>query len=117
LPNEARVMARGGKASRQKGDRFERLIVALAQEQGFAAERIPLSGSAGGKFCGDVSIPLLGIDRRAEAKIIGNGFKRIYDWLDGRDFLIVRADRQRPVVVIPLELALTIAKAAERAPR
>ena len=37
---------RGGKASRRKGDRFEREIVALFQAHGIAAERVPLSGAA-----------------------------------------------------------------------
>jgi hypothetical protein len=106
----------GGRSPRQKGDRFERALVRYLQEHGFAAERCPLSGSVGGKFSGDISVPILGIDRRVEAKILGNGFRRIYGWLKGRDFLIVRADQQDPVVVIPLRLAAEIAKAAERAP-
>jgi Holliday junction resolvase len=35
----------GGRASRQKGDRAERAIVKVLQDHGFAAERVPLSGS------------------------------------------------------------------------
>ena len=58
----------GGRASRQKGDRTERAIVRLLQEHGFAAERVPLSGSARGRFSGDVSMPLLGVDRRVEVR-------------------------------------------------
>jgi hypothetical protein len=114
---EESEMSRGGKAPHEKGSRFERALVRYLQEAGFAAERMPLSGSAGGKFSGDISVPILGIDRCVEAKILGNGFRRIYGWLEGRDFLIVRADRQEPVVIIPLRLAAEIAKAAEKAPR
>jgi hypothetical protein len=54
----------GGRASRQKGNRTERAIVRALQDTGFAAERVPLSGSVRGRFCGDVSVPLLAIDRR-----------------------------------------------------
>ena len=46
-------MSRGGRASREKGNRTERAIVRLLQEHGFAAERVPLSGAARGRFGGD----------------------------------------------------------------
>jgi hypothetical protein len=39
---------------------------------------------------------------------------QLYAWLDGEDLLIVRADRCRPLVVLPLELAVEVAAAAER---
>lgn len=105
----------GGRASRQKGNRTERAIVRLLQEHGFAAERVPLSGAARGRFGGDVSVPVLGVDRRVEVKCRGDGFRELYKWLDGADLLIVRADRCEPLVVIPLNLAAEIAMAAERA--
>jgi len=108
-------MSRGGRASRQKGDRGERAVVRFLREHGFAAERVPLSGAARGRFGGDVSIPLLGADRRVEVKCRGDGFRQLYDWLEGHDFLIVRADRREPLVVIPMKLAAEIAMAAERA--
>jgi hypothetical protein len=41
----------------------------LLQENGFAAERVPLSGSAGGSYLGDLTIPLQGVDRVAEVKV------------------------------------------------
>jgi hypothetical protein len=48
-------------------------------------------------------------------KCRGNGFRQLYDWLEGHDFLIVRADRRELLVVVPLKLAAEIAMAAERA--
>jgi Holliday junction resolvase len=81
----------GGRASRQKGNRTERAIVRLLQNAGFAAERVPLS-AARERFGGDVSVPLLGIDRRVEVKCRGNGFRQLYAWLDGADLLIVKCD-------------------------
>jgi Holliday junction resolvase len=105
----------GGRASRQKGNRTERAIVRLLQERGFAAERVPLSGAARGSFGGDVSVPLLGIDRRVEVKVREDGFRELYKWLNGADLLIIRADRRELLVVIPLKFAAEIAVAAERA--
>jgi Holliday junction resolvase len=108
----------GGRASREKGSRTERAVVRLLQERGLAAERVPLSGAARGRFGGDVSVPVLGIDRRVEGKCRGNGFRELYRWLEGADMLIVRADRRELLVVVPLKLAAEIAAAAEhRRPR
>jgi Holliday junction resolvase len=104
----------GGRASRDKGNRAERAIVRLLQERGLAAERVPLSGAARGRFGGDVSVPVLGVDRRVEVKCRGNGFRELYKWLDGADMLIVRADRRELLVVVPLKLAAEIAAMAER---
>ena len=104
----------GGRASRQKGNRAERALVRFLQDRGFAAERVPLSGSAGGRFAGDLTVPLLGADRTIEVKVRRDGFRELYRWLDGSDLLIVKADRREPLVVLPLKLAAEIARAAER---
>jgi len=104
----------GGRSPRQKGNRAERALVAYLQDRGFAAERVPLSGSAGGSYLGDLTVPLLGADRTVEVKVRSNGFRELYRWLEARDLLIVRADRHEPLVVIPLRLAADIALAAEQ---
>src|SRR5262245_33073298 len=96
---------KGGRASRDKGNRAERAIVRFLQDRGFAAERVPLSGSAGGSYLGDVRVPLLGIDRCAEVKCRADGFRELYKWLEARDILIVRADRKEPLVILPLKFA------------
>jgi hypothetical protein len=103
--------SKGGRRSRDKGNRAERAIVRFLQEKGFAAERIPLSGAAGGSFVGDISIPVGGVDRVAEVKCRARGFRELYRWLEGRDFLVLRADRSEPLVVLPLKLAAEIAAA------
>jgi hypothetical protein len=112
--NRPQARPRGGRRSRNKGTRNERALVRFLQEHGFAAERVPLSGSCGGRFVGDLSLPLLGVDRCVEVKCRANGFRELYAWLDGRDLLIVRADRREPLVVLPLRLAAEIAVVAER---
>ena len=98
-----------GKAPRDKGNRAERAIVRYLQDHGFAAERVPLSGSAGGSYFGDLIVPVLNVDRVVEVKVRANGFRELYRWLIDRDILIVRADRSEPLVVVPLKLAAEIA--------
>jgi hypothetical protein len=99
------IIMSGGRASRDKGNRAERAIVKFLQAQSFAAEPVPLSGSGGGSYLGDLTMPVIGIDRVIEVKCRANGFKQLYDWLIDRDILIVRADRSEPLVVLPLKLA------------
>ena len=102
----------GGRASRDKGNRAERAIVKFLQERGFAAERVPLSGAAGGSYLGDLIVPVLNVDRVVEVKVRAKGFRELYRWLEQRDILIVRADRSEPLVVLPLKLAAEIAAKA-----
>jgi hypothetical protein len=83
------------------------------QDAAFAAQRVPCSGSAGGAFAGDVTLPLLGVDRIAEVKVRANGFGRLYDWLANRDFLVLKSDRREFLCVLPLRTALEIARVAE----
>jgi hypothetical protein len=103
-----------GARHRHKGDRVERGVVRALQDHCLDAQRVPLSG-AGGRFGGDVSVRLLGRDRRVEVKSRANGFRRLYDWLGDHDFLIVKADRRKPLVILPLDFATEIAAVAERA--
>lgn len=103
------------KASRDKGNRMERAIVRLLQDRGRAAERMPLSGALGGKYRSDVSVPVLGDDWRIEckAKAREDGFAMLYRWLEGSDALIVKGDRKRPLLVIPLDRAVDVLDVAE----
>jgi hypothetical protein len=54
---------------------------------------VPLSGAARGRFGGDVSVPLLGRDRRIEVKTRSKGFRRLYDWLGEHDCNTLRLSR------------------------
>jgi hypothetical protein len=98
-----------GLKSRRKGAIGERAIKHFLQERGFACEKISGMYKAGP----DLSVPILGRDRDVEVKVRAGGFKELYRWLIDRDILIIRADRQKPLVVIPLELAAEIAAKAE----
>jgi Holliday junction resolvase len=104
---------RGGRRPRAKGNRKERLLVKKLQGAGLAAERIPLSGAAGGSYCGDLTVPVLGRDLVVEAKSRRDGWRELRRWLVNRDVLVVWADRSEPLVVVPLKLAIEIAMAAE----
>jgi Holliday junction resolvase len=101
-----------GSGPRNKGARTERGIVKVLQANGIVAVRVPLSGAVGGRFAGDVILPLLGRDLRVEVKARADGFSNLYSWLTERDVLIVKADRQEPLVVVWLSLATEIAKLA-----
>jgi hypothetical protein len=107
---------KGGQAPRRKGDGRERNLVRILQAAGFAATRIPLSGSAGGRFGGDVTTPLLGRDLTVEVKA-RRRFAQLYRWLDDADVLVLQGDREQPLVVVRLRLALDVAVAAERGRR
>jgi Holliday junction resolvase len=111
---QPRQPRRGGRSSRDKGGRLERAVVRLLQDAGLGAERVPLSGAAGGSCQGDLTVPILGRDLTIEAKSRKNGFRELYAWLDGRDGLVVKADRREALVILPLRLAVEIAAAAER---
>jgi len=101
-----------GKASRDKGNRGERDLVNRLKAYGFEAERVPLSGAAGGTFSGDLRVVVAGETLSCEVKVRGNGFKQLYDWLGDNHCLIVRADRKQPLLVIPLAEAVELLKLA-----
>ena len=100
-----------GRRSRSKGARTERSIVNALLANGIAAARVPLSGAVGGRFAGDIVLPLMGRDLCVEVKARADGFRELYCWLKERDVLIVKADRQEPLVVVRLSLAAEVAKA------
>jgi hypothetical protein len=69
-------MSTGGRHSHDKSNRTERALVRVLQQQSFA-ERIPLSGGAGGRFAGDITVPLL-----AQVKVRADAFSEPYAWLN-----------------------------------
>jgi Holliday junction resolvase len=93
-----------GRRSRDKGSRAERAIVRLLQGQGIAAEKISGTYKPGA----DLRVPLLAVDRAVEVKCRAAGFRQLYDWLNGRDVLIVKVDRREPLAMVRLSLAAEI---------
>jgi hypothetical protein len=95
--------SRGGRKSRDKGNRAERAIVRYLRSCGLESERVPLSGAAGGSYQGDIVISAWGADLCVEVKCRADGFRQLYAWLEARDMLILKADRRAPLLVMSLE--------------
>ena len=93
-----------GKGARVKGASFEREVVNWHLGKGVPAERIPLSGAVKGNYSGDLKI---GPEQAllAECKRRARAWQDLYDALDqdGSDMLFIRKDRERTLVVLPLE--------------
>jgi Holliday junction resolvase len=98
---------RGGRRSRDKGNRVEREIVDRHKSLGIHAERYPLSGAS--RFRGsahDVDVYPFG---RGEAPITcevksrknGAGFATLDKWLCDFDALFLRRNNADPLVVLP----------------
>lgn len=97
------VMPRkGGRRSRQKGNRTERALVNAFIDAGISSERVPLSGSAGGSYTGDFTFACMGEDWLGEAKARADGFALLRRWLQPVRALFLKADRQEPLVVVRL---------------
>ena len=76
------------KAQRDKGLRVEREIVNACLEVGIKAERVPLSGAAGGSYTGDLML----CDKfrcEVKARKDGAGFRLLYKWKGLTDILII----------------------------
>ena len=102
-----------GRASRDRGAKIERALVAAPQAMASRPNRW-FSGAARGRFGGDVSAPLLGLDRRVQVKGHAGGVARLYGWPTGADVLVIEADGKEPLVALPLRLAAEVAGAVER---
>tara|TARA_R100001082_G_scaffold108825_2_gene84728 strand:- start:88 stop:459 length:372 start_codon:yes stop_codon:yes gene_type:complete len=107
-----------GRTSRNKGSRVERELVNKLRDCGVYAERVPLSGSAGGQFSGDLVIPVKNgslqaispdmKELRAEVKARkdGAGFIQLEKWKGDNDLLFLKRDRREPMVVMDWDLFL-----------
>lgn len=89
-----------GRKCKRKGDRIEREVVQRHKALGLAAQRVPLSGAAGGLFAGDVVVPGIGLIE-VKARAQGSGFVTLTKWLGTADALVLRQDHAEPLVVLP----------------
>ena len=97
-----------GRRSRDKGARTERAIAKVRRANGFAAAKVSRADQPGH----DIVLSLSGRDLCVEVKARANRFRDLYNWLVGRDILIVKADHKEPLVVLRMSLAAEIAKRA-----
>jgi hypothetical protein len=85
-----------GRRSREKGARTERSIAKL-----IGARKVSRTWQAGH----DLELDLGNRVLKLEVKARSDGFRELYGWLDGSDVLVIKADRQDPLVVVRLPLA------------
>lgn len=100
-----------GKFSRDKGARKERALVHKFNEiPTCQAERVPLSGAAGGSFGGDIQLKVAMHPERErdmellvelKARANGEGFKTLERYLGDNDMLVLWKDRDDPMVCLP----------------
>jgi hypothetical protein len=98
-----------GCRSRDKGARTERAIVRLLLRYGLPARKV----SAMYKRGEDLRVVVGDVERSVEVKCRAAGFGQLYDWLCARDLLVLKADRQEPLVVLRLSLATKIVKGVQ----
>ena len=96
--------------SRQKGDRFERSCVQQLAALGVQAERVPLSGAAGGSFGSDLQVEVCGAIEKVECKTRKRAWSDLFGWLPGNFCLMIKADRTDTLVVMSLETFAKLAK-------
>lgn len=84
--------------NKEKGDRFERQIVHMAEAVGLKAYRQFLSRSP---LNDAVDVTVAG--RQMQCKKEAAGFKRIRKWMEGVDGVIVGSDRECSLVIIRIE--------------
>lgn len=91
-------------AAKDKGRRLENQVVKLLEEAGLPAERIPLSGSLGGKYSSDV---VLGsVDKplaRFECKNRENIADYMWSYLEPVDYLVIKKNGKKPLVVMAFD--------------
>jgi hypothetical protein len=90
-----------GLRSSNKGVRVELAIAKL-----IGARKVSSAYQAGH----DLELPLGDDLLRIECKARADCFRQLYDWLNDRGLVIVKADRQEPLVVLRMSLAAEIAK-------
>jgi hypothetical protein len=99
--------------SKLKGTRIENLIVKLHETNGLRCRRVPLSGSLGGDFSGDLDIgPKLQFKGEVKSRKTGSGFKTISNWLGENDFLFLHENYKSPMIVMTWDTYQEMMKAS-----
>src|SRR5579859_6487947 len=96
--------------SRAKGDRFERQCVADLAEMDVRAQRVPLSGAAGGMFSSDLFVEVCGRLEKIECKTRKRAWTDLFGWLPGNFALFIKADRTDTLVVMDLKTFARLSK-------
>lgn len=100
--------------SKRRGYQVEVLLRDKHLEAGIPCERVPLSGSMGGKYTGDLCIPSVEhpiFVVECKARRNGEGFKVLEEWMEGKDILFIKRNNRDPMVVLPWEIYLKLMRA------
>lgn len=98
--------------SKQKGDREERAVVNKFLELGYECERTLESGArSNSKVTWDINLQAHRL-LKGECKIRKDGFKQIYDWMQGRDFLTIRSNNKERLYVVSEDVFIELLKEA-----
>ena len=92
-----------GKFSRDKGYRVENNLRKQAlMHDDIECIRVPLSG--GGSIKSDLILNKTGEEKwHLEVKCRANGFKSIYDWYEGNEGLVIKADNKKALIVLDFD--------------
>jgi hypothetical protein len=93
----------GGRSPKRNGRRVEHELVQLLCELGLPCVRVPLSGAIGGVWSDDIHLELDGCTFKIEVKA-RREFRTLVGWLAGADLLLLKADRQPQLAVLPVTL-------------
>ena len=95
--------------SKAKGTRLESSLVKSLTDAGIPAERIPLSGSLGGKYSSDVVIG--SVDHpvyRIECKNRESIADYMWTYLEPVDFLVLKKNHKPALVVMELDQFISL---------
>lgn len=91
-------------SQKDKGRRLENYVVEQLNQAGIPAERIPLSGSLGGKYKDDVIVgDLENPTARIECKNRESIADYMWEYLDPVDYLVLKKNNKKPLVVMRLD--------------
>ena len=107
-------MNSNGRSTRNKGLRVEREIVDRHKSLNIKAERVPLSGAAGGSFKGDVCIGDRPFRAEVKARKTGDGFKKLEQWLGDNDMLFLKRNNKLPMVTLSWDTYMILISQSEK---
>ena len=90
--------------AKDKGRRAENMVVKVLTDAGIPAERVPLSGSLGGKYSSDVVIG--SVDHpvyRIECKNRESIADYMWTYLEPVDFLVLKKNHKPALVVMEMD--------------
>lgn len=99
--------------AKQKGYVAEKWVEGQHWANEIPCERVPLSGSMGGKYSGDLAIPSINeVMFRAEVKKRkgGKGFTVLEKWMGTNEIMFLKRNNQPPLVVLEFNTYLLIMK-------